>query len=206
MSATLSLRPTRVLIRPPTEQDRAAFLAAVRRSRKLHQGWVSPPSNARAFTNYVERISSGAHRGFLVIERKTKALVGVINLNNVIRGNFQNAFLGYYGFKPYTGRGLMLEGMQLVLRRAFDTLKLHRVEANIQPDNTSSIALARRSGFALEGLSRRYLKVCGRWRDHQRWAMLAEDWKRRCTDAADLRFKDQPRAAFPAGSPRRIGL
>lgn len=195
MPATRSRLPTRVLIRPPTEQDRAAFLAAVRRSRKLHQGWVSPPNNARAFTNYVERISSGAHRGFLVIERKTRALVGVINLNNLIRGNFQNAFLGYYGFKGCTGRGLMLEGMQLVLKRAFGALKLHRVEANIQPTNKPSIALARRSGFVLEGHSRRYLKVCGRWQDHQRWAMLAEDWTGRCTVVTEPGSKDQRRPA-----------
>ena len=195
MPAARNSRPTRVLIRPPTERDQAAFLAAVRRSRKLHQSWVSPPSNTRAFIDYLNRISSGAHRGFLVIERKTRVLVGVINLNNMIRGNFQSAFLGYYGFKPYAGRGLMLEGMQLVLRRAFGALKLHRVEANIQPNNKPSIALARRSGFVVEGLSRRYLKVCGRWQDHQRWAMLAEDWKWRCTVVAEPAFKDQRRSA-----------
>jgi len=167
----------RVAIRPPTRHDCPAFLAAVRRSRSLHHRWVSPPRTPKGFADYLQRISSGTHRGFLVIHRKTGGIVGVINLNNLIRGNFQNAFLGYYGFAPYAGQGLMCEGMELVLRHAFRTLKLHRLEANIQPENHPSIALVRKCGFVREGLSRRYLKVCGCWQDHERWAILVEDWK-----------------------------
>jgi ribosomal-protein-alanine N-acetyltransferase len=72
----------------------------------------------------------------------------------------------------------MTEGMDGVLRHAFKTLKLHRVEANVQPGNTGSIALLERSGFRREGFSPRYLKVAGRWRDHERWAILAEDRRR----------------------------
>ncbi|MEP6742684.1 MAG: GNAT family protein [bacterium] len=68
-------------------------------------------------------------------------------------------------------------GLQLMLQYAFKKLKLHRVEANIQPANAASIALVKRAGFSREGFSRRYLKVCGRWRDHERWAIVVEDWK-----------------------------
>ena len=165
----------RVRIRPPTEGDGPAFLSAVRRSRSLHHPWVLPPATAEAFASYLERASSDSHRGFLVIHRLTGDLVGVINLNNLIRGAFRNAFLGYYSFLPYRGKGLMAEGMQLALTHAFRKLKLHRLEANIQPGNQASIALVRKCGFVREGLSRRYLKVCGRWRDHERWAILSED-------------------------------
>jgi [ribosomal protein S5]-alanine N-acetyltransferase len=70
----------------------------------------------------------------------------------------------------------MTEGMQLLLARAFETLRLHRVEANIQPGNERSLALASGSGFVREGLSERYLKVSGRWRDHERWAIRVEQW------------------------------
>jgi ribosomal-protein-alanine N-acetyltransferase len=163
----------RVAIRPPTIGDGPAFLAAVRRSRWLHYPWVSPPATAKAFARYVERTVSQSHRGFLVVHRDTGDLVGVINVNNLIRGAFQNAFLGYYGFVPHGGQGLMHEGMQLVLRHAFRKLKLHRLEANIQPENQASIALARKCGFVREGFSRRYLKIHGRWKDHERWAILS---------------------------------
>jgi ribosomal-protein-alanine N-acetyltransferase len=71
----------------------------------------------------------------------------------------------------------MREGIQLVLRSAFLGLRLHRVEANIQPGNKPSVALARGAGFRREGFSPRYLKIGGRWRDHERWAILAEEWR-----------------------------
>jgi ribosomal-protein-alanine N-acetyltransferase len=163
----------RVLIRPPGPEDCLNFLAAVRRSRSFHHPWVSPPSTAKAFENYLERLTSGAHCGFLVIHQDGQ-LAGVINLNNVIRGAFHSAFLGYYAFSPMAGQGLMREGMLLVIRRAFTVLKLHRLEANVQPKNHRSIALVRKCGFVREGFSRRYLKVDGRWRDHERWAILRD--------------------------------
>jgi ribosomal-protein-alanine N-acetyltransferase len=96
-------------------------------------------------------------------------------LLNVVRGAFHNAFLGYYSFLPRLGEGLMYEGMRLVLHHAFRKLKLHRLETNIQPGNRASTAFARKCGFVREGFSRRYLKIYGRWKDHERWAILAED-------------------------------
>jgi ribosomal-protein-alanine N-acetyltransferase len=71
----------------------------------------------------------------------------------------------------------MTEAMSLMLKYAFIHLKLHRLEANVQPDNAASVALIKRAGFIREGYSRRYLKIGGRWRDHERWAILAEDWR-----------------------------
>jgi ribosomal-protein-alanine N-acetyltransferase len=71
----------------------------------------------------------------------------------------------------------MTEAVGLMLQYAFGHLKLHRIEANIQPENVASLKLVKRVGFVLEGYSRRYLKISGRWRDHERWAILAEDWK-----------------------------
>jgi [ribosomal protein S5]-alanine N-acetyltransferase len=109
--------------------------------------------------------------------RSSGELVGVINLNEIVRGLFRSAYLGCYGFLPNVGRGYMSEGLGLVLRRAFGGLGLHRLEANIQPDNTASLTFFRRSGFRREGYSLRYLKIGGRWRDHERWALLAEEWR-----------------------------
>ncbi len=63
-----------------------------------------------------------------------------------------------------------------MLRRAFGPIGLHRVEANVQPDNARSIALVERLGFRREGYSPKYLKIGGRWRDHVRYALLADEF------------------------------
>ena len=89
-----------------------------------------------------------------------------------IVGHIFPVWLGFKGGKGVaTGVGVFL-----ILAYAFTELKLHRLEANIQPHNAASIALVKRAGFVREGFSRRYLKICGEWRDHERWAILVEDW------------------------------
>ncbi|MCC6193858.1 MAG: GNAT family N-acetyltransferase [Burkholderiales bacterium] len=171
----------RVYLRPPRNSDVSAFLAAARASRSLHGPWTRPPDTAARYAAFVERYAPrGApttHAGYLVCRREDNALVGVFNLSEIVRGAFCSAYLGYFGFAPYARRGYMTEGMALVLDVAFRTLRLHRVEVNIQPTNVRSLRLARRIGLAREGFSRRYVKIGGRWRDHVRFAMLAEDWR-----------------------------
>jgi ribosomal-protein-alanine N-acetyltransferase len=143
----------------------------------MHRNWIFPQAKTRvAFAKYLKKLETGPNHGFLVIHRDNGDIVGVINLNQVIRGYFQSAFVGYYALQPYAGQGLMREGLWLVLKHAFHKLKLHRVEANIQPNNRPSLALAKSCGFIREGFSRRLVKVCGRWKDHERWAILAEDF------------------------------
>ena len=167
-----------VVLRQPTRRDEEAFLAAVRRSRKLHSRYANPPSTVERFQAALARLDNPSHESYLVVSaNNTDELVGVINLNEIVRGPFQGAYLGYYAFEPFAGQGLMAEGLLLVVAKAFGELKLHRLEANIQPDNARSLALARRLGFQREGYSPRYLKLAGRWRDHERWALLKEDWR-----------------------------
>ena len=72
----------------------------------------------------------------------------------------------------------MRAGLVLVLEQAFGRLRLHRIEASIQHANRRSIALVRSLGFRREGVVRGYLKIGGRWQDHERWALLAEEWQR----------------------------
>lgn len=101
----------RVLIRRPRLADARAFLRLVARSRSLHRPWVYPSASAREFEAYVRRQRSDRYRGFFVCERETGDLVGVANLNEVVRGDFQSAYLGYYAFVPHVGRGYMREGV-----------------------------------------------------------------------------------------------
>ena len=177
----------RVYLRRPRLADAAAFTAAVKASRKLHGQWVQAPSSRARFAVYV-RLFAGqrsrdahlaTHVGLIVCRREDDALVGVFNFSEIIRSALQSTFLGYYALAPYARRGYMRDGLELMLRYAFRTLRLHRVESNIQPANRRSIALVRRAGFIREGYSRRYLKIDGRWRDHERWALLVEDWRAR---------------------------
>jgi [ribosomal protein S5]-alanine N-acetyltransferase len=162
-----------IYLRQPQLKDRAAFLLAVARSRALHRPWISAPATTAQFRAYVKRMGQPANHAYLVCRRDTDEITGVINLTNVVMGAFRSGYLGYYAFAGHERRGFMRAGLKAVTAHAFGTLKLHRLEANIQPRNRASLALARASGFKLEGYSPRYLKIGGRWRDHERWAILA---------------------------------
>jgi [ribosomal protein S5]-alanine N-acetyltransferase len=163
-----------VYLRPPEVGDRSRFIDAVKQSVSLHRPMVAPPCDTKAYREHLKRIHSDQCAGFLVCRKSDDALVGVININEIVRSSFQSGYLGYYAFVPYQQQGYMTQGLKLVLRQAFNAMKLHRLEANIQPGNTPSIALVRRCGFKKEGFSPRYLKVQGRWRDHERWALVKE--------------------------------
>jgi [ribosomal protein S5]-alanine N-acetyltransferase len=176
-----------VYLRWPRRSDAKGFIAAVRASARLHRNWVQAPASPARFAGYVARFAgagsrrtaTATHLGFLVCRMDDDAPVGVFNLSEIVRGAFQNAYMGYYALAPYAGRGYMADGLELTLRFAFRVMRLHRVEINIQPGNTRSIRLARGAGFTREGFSRRYVKLAGRWRDHERWALVADDWRAR---------------------------
>jgi ribosomal-protein-alanine N-acetyltransferase len=157
----------------PDSPSWAHGLARSRASRALHHPWVAPPSNPDQFARYVERVRNPLNCGFLVCHAQSQEIAGVINISNIVLGLFRSGYLGYYAFAGFERQGLMREGLQAVVRHAFRKLKLHRLEANIQPGNVASIALVRSCGFSKEGYSPRYLKIGGRWRDHERWAILA---------------------------------
>jgi [ribosomal protein S5]-alanine N-acetyltransferase len=167
--------PARVRLANPTPEDRREFVDLVEASFDLHRPWTYPPADAASYRRLLER--NRADNFFALLARRTEddAIVGLFELSDVVRGSFQNAYLGYWVGEPYARQGYMREGMQLTLRFAFNELRLHRVEANIQPANKPSLALAKKSGFRREGFSPRYLKIGGRWRDHERWAILSDD-------------------------------
>jgi ribosomal-protein-alanine N-acetyltransferase len=170
-------RPPRVLLRPPTETDRPEFVSLMRASRSFHRPWATAPVDDERFAAYVADSRRPDFEACLICRVPDGAITGFINLSQIARGRLQSAYVGYAVGKPFAGQGYMREGLELVLRHAFLDLRLHRIEANIQPGNAASIALARGAGFQREGFSPRYLKIGGRWRDHERWAILAEEWR-----------------------------
>jgi len=156
----------------PENQDE--FLAAVRASRDLHRPWLELPETPERFEALLARFERDDHESFLIRHAVCGRLAGFVNVNNIVRGAFQSAYLGYGAFAGHEGRGLMCAGLRAVIATAFGELGLHRLEANIQPGNTKSIALACRLGFEKEGYSPRYLFIGGDWRDHERWALRNE--------------------------------
>ena len=169
----------RVLLLPALRRDREEFVGAMRASAPLHQPWIAPPTDEESFDAVLERSRGDSFEFMLVRRRDDGALAGYFDVSQIIRGPLQSAFLGYGGVVGMNGRGLMSEGLALLLRHVFAELRLHRIEANIQPGNEPSLALVRRAGFVKEGFSERYLKIGGRWRDHERWAIRVESWQER---------------------------
>jgi [ribosomal protein S5]-alanine N-acetyltransferase len=168
----------RVELRDLVLADRDAFLEMVRESRDLHRPWTYPPERADQFEDLVSRTSRDDFKCLAAVLADGGDLVGIFTVSQIVRGYFQSAYLGYYANARHAGKGLMSEAMRLVLDHAFGPLSLHRLEANIQPGNAPSIALARGAGFRLEGYSPRYLLIGGRWRDHERYAITADEHAR----------------------------
>lgn len=166
-----------MVLRLPLKSDCEEFIAVNRRSVEFNRGLASPPTTQKQFDDFMKRSARADSACFLICRREDARVMGSIALSQIFYGGFWSAYLGYQIGAEFAGQGYMTEAIQLMLRYAFGILKLHRLEANIQPENVASIALVKRAGFTREGYSRRYLKICGRWRDHERWAIIAEDWR-----------------------------
>lgn len=164
-----------IQIREPQLADSTQFLKAVAQSIKLHHPWLYPPNNEKEFRDYLFKLQQPNSRSYFLIN-DASAIAGVFNISEIVRGCFQSAYLGYYAFQGFNAKGLMSQGLKLVLNEVFTHLKLHRIEANIQPDNASSIHLVKANKFILEGFSKNYLQIEGVWKDHQRWALTYEEW------------------------------
>lgn len=177
--ASVAAAEPRVEVRAPAPEDEREFVTLMRESAAFHRPWASAPTDSSRFSAYVEDSLRPDFSAFLVHRVSDQRIVGFFNVSQITRGLLQSAYLGYAVGQRYAGNGYMREGLELVLREVFMELQLHRLEANIQPDNRASLALARGAGFKREGFSPRYLKIDGRWRDHERWALLVEDWRAR---------------------------
>ncbi len=164
----------RTFIQPPETADEKPFLAAMRASVGLHYPWVSAPKDHRGWKRYLARLRRPTEAGFLVKRLHDGAICGVVNLNIITYDALCSAYTSYFGVAGLTESGYMKEGLLLVIRHAFEALGLHRLEANIQPQNLASIALAKSVGFRYEGYSPRYLMINNEWCDHERWAVLAD--------------------------------
>jgi ribosomal-protein-alanine N-acetyltransferase len=164
-----------VVIAPARRADGPDLVQANNNSRHYHEPWVQTFTDARGFEAWFDALVVEPRVGLVAREAAAGGIVGVINLSQIFLKGFRNAYVGFYGMAGYARRGLMTEALRLATQYAFDEIGLHRLEANIQPGNAASIALAKRAGFRREGFSPHYLRIGGEWRDHERWALLAGD-------------------------------
>ena len=165
----------RVALRLLERGDREEFLRLAAESRRLHRPWTYPPERPEQFDELYARSRREDTVCLLACRRDTGEIAGVLIISQIVRGAFQSAYLGYYAHERHAGRGLMREAMAQTVAHAFGPLALHRLEANIQPGNAASIALAQSAGFRLEGFSPRYLLIGGQWRDHERYAITTDE-------------------------------
>ena len=109
---------------------------------------------------------------------KDGTLVGVISLMDVSRQIFQNAYIGYRIFNNHWGKGYAKEALKLTLEIAFKKLKLHRIEAGIEPNNKSSIAVSKSIGMRRESISKKrlYVKTEKKWMDMVIYAITCEEF------------------------------
>lgn len=135
----------------PTRARASQYVAAVRACEALHARWVTPPRTVEVYHAGVLYLDGMQADARLVVNAATDALVGAVTLGGIYRGPLHSAYLGYYVFAGFERQGWMRQAVSWMLRHAFATLKLHRLEANIQPDSHASIALAERLGFAWKG-------------------------------------------------------
>lgn len=175
----LLIAGTTVYLRRPLKSDMDEFTRLVITSRRFLRPWVAPASTPEAYARYLQYGRRESVCACLVCRSEDLRIIGVCNLSQIFLRNLKNAFLGYWVGAAFAGQGYMTEALELLLTYAFEKLRLHRIEANIQPENMDSKALAARIGFRMEGFSPRYLKIAGRWKDHERWVVCREDWAER---------------------------
>lgn len=165
---------SRVLLRRMRPRDEGEFVRLAVASVDLHRPWIKVPTTPADFRVYSERFDGVTAESLLICRRRTGDIVGFVTINQIFRGPYQRGTLGYGVFEPYARRGYMWEGLRTAVTFAFEELALHRLEADIQPDNQASVNLVKRLGFRKEGFSPGFILIDGSWRDHERWAITRD--------------------------------
>ncbi len=136
--------------------------------------WTDPAEGLRKVARDRVALESGIAIGLGIEERETGLLIGTCALHAFHHANLR-CEIGYLLSRSHWGRGLMSEALKPLLRHAFDGLRLHRIEADIDPDNTASARLLEALGFRSEGRLRERWFVDGRFSDSQLYGLLASD-------------------------------
>lgn len=160
-----------LILQPVGRKDAAELIEGNIASKHYHAPWMRNFTDQAGFDEWFCNLQSSASQSLIAREAKSGGITGVFTFSQIFMKAFCNAYLGYYGMVQFAGHGFMTEGLKRAVSYGFEEIGLHRIEANIQPDNLRSITLVQRAGFRKEGFSPRYLHINGAWRDHERWAL-----------------------------------
>ena len=171
-----------VILRTPQMTDYAEWAALRETSRQFLTPWepswpaddLSRSSFRRRIKRYSEDLRTDQGYAFLIVRSEDNVLVGGLTLANIRRGVAQAGSLGYWMGLPFVRRGYMTAAVRAVIPFAFDTLRLHRLEAACIPTNAGSIRLLENTGFVREGYAREYLCINGLWQDHLLYGRLRD--------------------------------
>jgi ribosomal-protein-alanine N-acetyltransferase len=184
VSLSTRLVTTRLVLRAPKVTDVPELRLVMRKNAEhlrpfspAHPPGEDPGSLTGLSTMVARQRREWRHDrrfSFVMTMRDPEApIIGRVSLNNIVRGAFLNADLGYWIDESFQKRGLMTEGVRAVLAFAFDELGLHRVQAAIMPHNLASLRVVEKLGFRREGEAAAYLRIAGKWEDHILFAILA---------------------------------
>jgi ribosomal-protein-alanine N-acetyltransferase len=161
-----------IKIRPVEATDETAFTTLAKQSLKFHESFILAPKTPEAFERYIKGFEGDASEGYVICRSRTEDIVGFVNVNGIIRFPYDRGILGYGIFEPYARRGYMKQALGQVIDIYFNERGLHRLEADIQPENHASTNLVKSLGFICEGVSRGFIKINDVWTDHARWALV----------------------------------
>lgn len=181
--AISSIVGDKVNLRIPQMSDYAEWAALREQSRSFLVPWeptwplddLTRAAFRRRLRRYSDDVRSDQAYSFFIYRNVDDVLVGGLTLANIRRGVAQTGSIGYWVGAPFARQGLMTAALRALLPFAFDTLRLHRIEAACIPTNTASIRLLERTGFQREGYAREYLCINGTWQDHLLYALLKHD-------------------------------
>ncbi|KAA6447693.1 GNAT family N-acetyltransferase [Bacillus swezeyi] len=169
-----------VYIRPLIAEDAEASLKLQTDNRSFFEQF-SMERNDEFYTiegqkkrlqRFYENMQNDEDYYFGIFHQADDALIGTVNLFQILRGSLQSAFIGYFLDEKHNGKGYTTEAAKLMVEYSFDDLKLHRVEAGVMPRNIASIRVLEKAGFHKEGIARKNVKINGKWEDHQLLAVI----------------------------------
>lgn len=180
------VRGAEVVLRPPRIGDYQAWAELREASRDYLQPWepawpeddLTRAAYRRRMSIYAREMELGNAWPFFIFDPAGRVLLGAVTLSNIRRGVAETGTLGYWIGQPYAGAGHGTAAVRTLTRHAFETLRLHRLEASCLPTNTPSRRVLEKSGFRREGEAKGYLKINGVWADHLLFGLLSEDTER----------------------------